>query len=109
MYQKEIKRQLFKKLKDGHYFWSYDVSSVNDISDELLIEMVMIYLDIDEINQLFFIYPYQKVKSVWIEKLIPQGEYLFTLNKFLALYYFQAKNPGAYVKSMATRQRKRGV
>ena len=48
-----------------------------------------------------------QIKACWVRNLIPQGSYLYTLNKFLAFYYFNAKRPGAYVKAMATRRLKR--
>lgn len=102
--KENTKQALVKKLKAGHYFWSYDLKSVKNIPDDILIEMVMLHLDLNEINQLFDIYPYKKIKQCWIENLIPQGEYLYTLNKFFAWYYFKMKRPGIYVKSMITKQ-----
>ena len=107
MQKAEIKRQLLKKLKQEHCFWSYDSSSINNITDEFLIELVMLHLDLKDINKLFLIYPYKQIKACWIRNLIPQGSYLYTLNKFLAFYYFNTKRPGAYIKAMATRQLKR--
>lgn len=98
-----IKQDLLAKLKQEHCFWSYDESSVQDIPDDMLIEKTLLYLDLKEINSLFRIFPFQKIKKVWLEHLVPQGEYLYTLNRFFAWYYFKAKNPDAYVKSMATR------
>lgn len=98
-----IKQDLLVKLKQEHCFWSYDESSVQDIPDDMLIEKTLLYLDLKEINSLFRIFPFRKIKKVWLEHLVPQGEYLYTLNRFFAWYYFKAKNPDAYVKSMATR------
>ena len=68
-----VKQELLAKLKQEHCFWSYNESSVNEVSDEILID------------------------------LIPQEEYLYTLNRFFAWYYFKVKKPDAYIKSMATR------
>lgn len=99
-----VRKELFRKLKKENCFWSYDMSKMKNISDELLIEYVFLYLDIDEINLLFEIFPYKKVKKAWIENVVAQGEMYYVLNKFFAWYYFHAKNPGAYVKAMATRQ-----
>lgn len=95
---------LFQKLKDNHLFWSYDPSTVKEISDDMLIEMVLQYLDLDDICILFQLFPAKKIKQCWLTRLVPQGEYLFSLNRFIASYYFHAKRPGAYVKSMATKQ-----
>lgn len=97
------KQAIEKRLKDEHCFWSYDMDSINDIPDDILIEKTLVYLDIDDIDSLFTLYPYKKVKKVWLEHLVPQEDYLYSLNRFLAWYYFKAKRPDAYIKSMATR------
>ena len=99
----DIKSELFRKLKEKHCFWSYDVSKMVDISDAALIEHVLIHLDIDDINKLFTYYGYNMVKREWLESVAPQGERYRTLNVFLAWYYFGAKRPEAYVKSVETR------
>lgn len=103
MSKEEVKKGLLAKLKQEHCFWSYNESSVKDVSDDVLIEKTLLHLDLDEINQLFQIYPYKKIKRVWLDYLVPQEEYLYTLNRFFAWYYFKAKNPDTYIKSMATR------
>ena len=43
--------------------WSYDNDSIHDMSDDVLIELVMLYLDIEEINMLFSIFSYKKMKK----------------------------------------------
>lgn len=95
--------ELISKLKEEHCFWSYDEQSVIDVPDDILIEKTLVYLDIPEIDALFSLFPYKKIKKVWLEHLIPQGDYLYTLNRFFAWYYFHAKQPDQYIKSMATR------
>lgn len=102
---KEIKRGLLALLKGEHAFWSYeeDSISIESVSDDQLISMTMRYLDIPEIRQLFTIYPYRKIKEAWKRYLVPEGEYLYTLNRFFAWYYFKAKKPDAYLKSLETR------
>lgn len=92
-------------LKEENAFWSYDSKSVtlDNISDDQLIALTMRYLDLDEIKQLFDIYSYKKIKDAWKAILVPEGEYLYTLNRFFAWYYFKAKNPDAYLKSLQTR------
>ena len=63
----------------------------------------MRYLDLDEIKQLFNIFSFIKIKEAWKKLLVPEGEYLYTLNRFFAWYYFKAKNPDVYLKSLQTR------
>ena len=103
MLQSPIKKQLLAKLKQEHCLWSYTEDTVSNISDDILIEKTLLHLDLEDIDQLFKIYSFHKVKRVWLDHLIPQEEYLYTLNRFLAWYYFKVKNPDRYIKSMITR------
>lgn len=100
---KDVRAYLLRKLKDENCFWSYDVSKMDAISDDSLIEYVMLYLDIDDINQLFLLFGYRKVKRVWMDRVAPQGEMFRQYNILYAWYYFGAKRPEAYVKSLETR------
>ncbi len=63
----DIRQQLFRKLKKENCFWSYDMSKMKAISDEALIEHVLLYLDINDINKLFTLFGYKKVKRVWLD------------------------------------------
>ncbi len=103
MQQAEIRSYLIRKLKQGHCLWSYDQRSVKKIPDNVLVELVMLHLDIDEINLLFRLFPYEKIKRAWLENVVIQGERYYILNSFFAWYYFHAKQPQRYVKSMATK------
>ncbi len=96
-------KDILQKLKAMNCFWSYSEDSVEDVPDDILIEKSLLYLDLPEIDAIFQLYPYKKVKKVWMERMIPQGDYLYTLNKFLAWYYFCIKQPDRYLKSMLTR------
>lgn len=101
----EIKRHLLEKLKEENAFWSYDPESVSvgTIKDDILIANTLRYLDLPDINQLFIIYSKPKIKEAWRDLLVPEGDYLHTLNRFFAWFYFDAKNPDAYLKSLQTR------
>ncbi len=101
----EIKKGLLQQLKEENAFWSYAPESVTieTIRDEQLIALTMRYLDLDEIKQLFSIFSFKKIKKAWKNLLVPEGNYLYTLNRFFAWYYFKAKNPDAYLKSLQTR------
>ena len=102
-HHKQIKAEVLAKLKQEHCFWSFRGETITDISDDVLIEKTLLHLDLEEINQLFKIYPFKRIKGVWLKHLVPQGEYLNTLNRFLAWYYFSVKSPDRYLKSMITR------
>lgn len=101
----DIKNSLLIQLKDEHAFWSYEPESItaDSMDDDQLIALTMRYLDLAEIKQLFRIFPYRKIKSAWKRLLVPEGEYLYTLNRFFAWYYFKAKQPDKYLKSLQTR------
>jgi hypothetical protein len=99
----DVRAYLFRKLKEENCFWSYDVSKMVDISDEALIEHVLLYLDIDDINRLFPLFGYKKAKRVWLDRVAPQGEMFRQYNILYAWYYFGTKRPEAYVKSLETR------
>lgn len=103
MLQSPIKCQLLAKLKQEHCFWSYAEETISNIPDDILIEKTLLHLDLEDIDQLFKIYSYRKIKRVWLDHLVPQEEYLYTLNRFLAWYYFKVKHPDRYIKSMITR------
>ena len=102
---KEIKRTLLEQLREENAFWSYasETVTLDNIRDDQLIALTMRYLDIDEIRQLFTIFSYKKIKEAWKKWLVPEGEYIYTLNRFFAWYYFKAKKPDAYLKSLHTR------
>jgi hypothetical protein len=103
--KQKIKMHLLNNLKKEHVFWSYNPDSItiDAVSDSELIALTLRYLDLTDIKKLFLIYPYDKIKSAWRDKLVPEGEYLYTLNRFFAWYYFHAKNPDTYLKTLMTR------
>ena len=100
-----VKHTLLEQLKQEHAFWSYEPESVNldSVDDDQLIALTMRHLDLPEIKQLFSIFSLRKIKNAWKRLLVPEGEYLYTLNRFFAWYYFKAKNPDAYLKGLQTR------
>ena len=104
---KKVKKQLLDKLKKENCFWSYDSSKMKAISDESLIEYVLLYLDIKDIDKLFHLFGYKKVKAVWLERVAPLGKMFRPFNILYAWYYFGAKRPEAYVKSIETRHMNR--
>ncbi len=102
----DIRSRLVSQLKAENCVWSYDLRSVTpeSVRDSQLIALTMRYLDLPEINLLFQLFSKRKIKDAWKELLVPEGEYLYTLNRFFAWYYFDAKRPDAYLKSLETRR-----
>ena len=101
--KENIKQYLEKRLMEEHSFWSFEKSSCQNLSDWNLIKYVLLRLDLDDINYLFKLYPKGKIKEVWLQELVPQGDFLLAMNLCFALVYFDAKNPRQYVKTMETR------
>jgi hypothetical protein len=92
-----VKEILSKKLIERKSFWSYNMSPDTIIPDDILIEKTLIYLDIEDINKLFVIFPYKRIKQVWRSRLVIQGDYYRRLNKLIAWMYFDIKNPERYI------------
>ena len=105
--KEDIKQYFFDALKNGHHLWSYDTAAMkaSDLSDEFLIERVLLYLDIPELNLLFAVYPKEQIKEVFDWKICPLGPQYDCNNIFLAKIYFDIENADRYVKT----QRKKGV
>ena len=93
-----VKEILYKKLIERKSFWSYSLTPDTIIPDEILIEKTFIYLDIEDINKLFEIFPYKRIKQVWRSRLVIQGDYYRRLNKLIAWMYFDIKEPDRYIK-----------
>ena len=96
-----IRQILSKKLIDRKVFWSFNLKPSIEIPDDILIEKCLIYLDIEDINQLFILYPKDKIKNIWIQQLVVQGEYYHKLNRLLAWLYFDINEPDIYLKEIA--------
>jgi hypothetical protein len=89
------KHILFKKLKAKNAFWSY--KKADEISDDLLIEKVMLMLDIDDINRLFEIFGKNLVRRVWKNRILRQEPFYHDLNRFYAWFYFDIENPDEFI------------
>jgi len=91
-----LKKRLLNRLKEEKAFWSYD--QVDEISNDNLIENVLLYLDLDDIEYLFLLYHKNQIRKVWKGRLLKQEPYYHDLNVFIASYYFNIKNPEKYIK-----------
>ncbi|HSO89050.1 MAG TPA: hypothetical protein VLQ91_21035 [Draconibacterium sp.] len=104
MNRQSTKELLIEKLLKHNGFWSFDVQHLPEVTDDILIEKALLYLDIEDINMLFKIYPFKKIKQVWLERLAVQGDYFARLNKLLAWMYFDIKQPDRYLKRLENRR-----
>ena len=105
----DIKLYLEKRLMEENSFWSFEKISCKNLSDWNLMKYVLLRLDLDDIKYLFQLYPKEKIKEVWLQELVPQGDYLLAMNISFALLYFGARNPRQYVRTMETRMLKKRI
>lgn len=98
-----LKVQLVDKLIMNRVFWSYADVKADDISDDILIEKVLIYLDIEDINSLFLIYPYKTIREIWEKEILIQDPFYHSLNLLLAFLYFHIKSPEKYIQKISNR------
>ena len=97
-----LKVQLADKLISNKVFWSYADVKAHDISDEILIEKVLIYLDIEDINSLFLIYPHKIIRDIWRKEIVIQDPLYHSLNLLLAFFIFVLKVPKSIFKKLVT-------
>lgn len=87
----EKKRELTQYLYDMGVLWSYRIDVDTILSDKELIVTSLTYLDLEEMDLIFDIFPYKTVRQIWIEEMLP-SDYDTVLNKMLAYIYFGVKN-----------------
>jgi len=93
MKQEKIRKYLQNELIRNHLFWSYENIGPEQIEDDILIEKVLLYLDLNDINKLFNIYPYHKIKEIWMNSMFIRDPMNRSLNLLLAYLYFNIKEP----------------
>lgn len=82
------KEELFNIAMRKNLFWSYSKDmKLRDITDNLLIEVILKYGDINELNALFKIYDYDKIYKVWLKSMIFDNRFE-KLNFYLSKIYF---------------------
>ena len=104
-HKKEIKEYLFNLLSANHAFWSYNRAemSADSVTDEQLIEKVLLHLDMDAINLLFQFYPKEQIKRVWKQELCALEPRYHSTNVLFAGIFFNIKNPQRYIKMESRR------
>jgi hypothetical protein len=95
---KLLRKRLEKKLIEENAFWSYDKSSIDKIPDNEFIEMVLLYLDIEEVQSLFSLFPKKKIQKVWQEVVLTREPLYHNLNRLYAFLLFDIKHPDRYIR-----------
>lgn len=94
----KMKEALFQELISKSVFWSYREPAFDAVSDDLLIEKVLLHSDMDAISQLFSIYPEDRIRKVWEERILPDTR-LRSMNKLFAYLLFGIEDPDGYLDS----------
>jgi hypothetical protein len=92
-----LKQQLADKLIERKLFWSYSSVRSDDIPEEVLIEKSLIHLDIEDIDNLFLVFPWKKIKEVWMKEVLIQEPFYHSMNILLAFLYFHIRKPESYI------------
>ena len=99
----DIRKQLYEELRDKHYLWSYDCMSMNEhsLTDEQLIEKVLMHLDLPSVKMLFHIFLKCVIKEVWKQSLCPLEPRYHSTNVLFATIFFDIRNPHRYITTQA--------
>ncbi|MCF0183465.1 MAG: helix-turn-helix domain-containing protein [Bacteroidaceae bacterium] len=97
-YKAELKQSLLNSLSSAHAFWSHPMGLPDEVPDEEIIEKTFMCLDVEDIATMFELYPKSQIKKVWLEHMVPQGDYLRRLNTMIAYVYFDIDNPERYLQ-----------
>lgn len=82
------KEQLFNLAKKRNLFWSYSKDiKLSDLNDNLIIETILKYGEVKELNNLFQTYSYNDIFNVWLRRMIFDHRFE-KLNFYLSKVYF---------------------
>lgn len=95
----EKKKALTQYLDDMGALWSYRIELDTILSDRELIVKSLTYLELEEMDLLFDIFPYETVRDVWIKEMLP-SDYNIILNKILAYLIFEVDNFNEFRKDV---------
>jgi hypothetical protein len=92
-----IKKGLLQALRKKKVFWPFDESDDFQISDEMLIEKVLIHCDLGAIDKLFDIFPKAEIQIVWENRILINERY-HSMNLLFAYLLFNIADPTSFVK-----------
>ena len=95
---KQLRKRLEKKLIVRNAFWSYDKSSIVLMPDDVLIEKVLLHLDIEDVQALFYLFPKKEIKKVWQDVVLPRDPLYRNINKLYAFMFFNIEHPDRYIR-----------
>ena len=69
-------------------FWEYCNEATEDIPDSQIIQKSLLYLEFEDLPQIFDIFGYDNCKKVFEEKIKTQGKYYNKISFLLESFYF---------------------
>jgi hypothetical protein len=91
-----IRELLIEDLRRRKVFWSFHAPDPDRLSDDWLIENVLIHADLESIYRLFEIFPERKIKRIWKDRLLPDVRQ-HSMNLLYAYLLFHIKDPDRYL------------
>lgn len=82
-----FKASLKKKMFERGLFWSYDIHSLNSITDEELVSTAYTHGDLKELTALLYLFPLLQLKSIW-SKTFKKETHLKREGEFVSIFLF---------------------
>lgn len=101
--RQKSKEYIINILHSKGSFWSYE-SNQKNIDDDSLIEKALLYLDFEDMDKLFVCYSKRKIKDVWKNRLLIQGNFYNKINWLLAVMVFNIRKPDRYLEKYGSRK-----
>ena len=86
----DFKKKMIERMHGRGLFWSYDVNSLEKMTDEALMESAFIHGDLLELAGLLYLYPLDEIKRIWAKTFL-QGTHLKLEGEFVASFLFNEK------------------
>lgn len=95
--RRKLKAALVRVIAPYAY-WSYLPVNPSKVSDEKLIEAVLIYGNDPLKSRLFKLFNADKIKRVWEQKLVIQDSRLHSINRKIASEFLHIQNPEDHIQ-----------
>lgn len=98
---KDIRDSLQRKLlgEQKHLLWSYKVSSIKELSDDLIIEKYLQFGNESDWSNMRQAFDEKKIKEVWENQMLLYGRDLKRQEQIVA-YFFKVEDPEKYISAL---------
>lgn len=99
--KKKLQNKVLQEKR--HVLWSYDLSAVSELPDELVIEKLLQFGNKEDWNELAAAYDRKQIQSVWESQMLMSGREL-DRQKEIVQRFFHIKNPAKYIADKKRRR-----